>query len=197
MFAIIDLEFTSWKGSLERNWKLKWENREIIQIGAVKFKSFNGQLKYKSILVKPKINKNLSTYIQKLTKINQNNINTQGKDFKNAVEEINFFFNDVEYIFCNGLDKEIFIENFKIHKIKKKKFLSNIFNLKPYLSQKLGIDGKRIISSEMDKFFNFKNISTKHNGLDDAINIFKCLKILNDNDEFDLDKIIFSNKKLL
>ena len=123
MFAIIDLEFTSWKGSLERNWKLKWENREIIQIGAVKFKSFNGQLKYKSILVKPKINKNLSTYIQKLTKINQNNINTQGKDFKNAVEEINFFFNDVEYIFCNGLDKEIFIENFKIHKIKKKKFI--------------------------------------------------------------------------
>ena len=27
MFAIIDLEFTSWKGSLERDWKLSWEKR--------------------------------------------------------------------------------------------------------------------------------------------------------------------------
>ena len=196
MFAIIDLEFTSWKGSFERDWKLGWEKREIIQIGAVKFKSFNGSLRYKSIYVKPKINKKLSLYIQKLTKINQNIINTQGKDFKFAIEEIDFFFKDVKYIFCNGLDKEIFIENFIIHKTNKKKFLSNIFNLKPFLSQKLKIDGEKIISAEMNKFFNFENISTKHNGLDDAINIFKCLKILNDNGEFDLDKIIFSNKKL-
>ena len=177
-------------------WKLSWEKREIIQIGAIKFNSFNGGLRCKSIYIKPKFNKKLSCYIQKLTKINQNIINTQGKDFRLAIEEIAFFFKDVKYIFCNGLDKEIFIENFKIHKINKKKFLSNIFNLKPFLSKKLKIDGEKIISSEMNKFFNFKNISTKHNGLDDAINIFKCLKILNNNDEFDLDKIIFSNKKL-
>ena len=91
MFAIIDLEFTSWKGSFERDWKLSWEKREIIQIGAVKFKSFNGSLRYKNIYVKPKINKKLSLYIQKLTKINQNIINTQGKDFKFAIEEIDFF----------------------------------------------------------------------------------------------------------
>jgi len=195
MFAIIDLEFTSWKGSFERDWKLSWEKREIIQIGAVKFNSFNSNLRYKSIYIKPKFNKKLSFYIQKLTKINQNIINTQGKDFRSAIEEIDFFLRDVKYIFCNGLDKEIFIENFLIHKINKRKFLSNIFNLKPFLSKKLKIDGKKIISSEINKFFNFKNISTKHNGLDDAINIFKCLKILNDNGEFNLDKIIFSNTK--
>jgi len=181
MFAIIDLEFTSWKGSFERDWKLSWEKREIIQIGAIKFNSFDGGLRCKSIYIKPKFNKKLSCYIQKLTKINQNIINTQGKDFRLAIEEITFFFKDVKYIFCNGLDKEIFIENFKIHKINKKKFLSNIFNLKPFLSKKLKVDGEKIISSEMNKFFNFKNISTKHNGLDDAINIFKCLKILNTN----------------
>lgn len=196
MFAIIDLEFTSWKGSLERDWKLSWEKREVIQIGVVKFSSFNGSLRYKNIYIKPKFNKKLSFYIQKLTKINQNIINTQGKDFKSAIEEIDFFFRDVKYIFCNGLDKEIFIENFLFHKIKKKKFLSNIFNLKPFLSKKLKVNGENIISAEMNKFFKFENISTKHNGLDDAINIFKCLKILNDKGEFDLDKIIFLNKKL-
>ncbi len=195
MFAIIDLEFTSWKGSFERDWKLSWEKREIIQIGAVKFNSFNGSLRYKSIYIKPKFNKKLSFYIQNLTKINQNIINTQGKDFKNAIEDIDFFFRDVKYIFCNGLDKEIFIENFIIHKMNKKKFLSNIFNLKPFLSKKLKINGEKIISSEINKFFNFKNISTKHNGLDDAINIFKCLKILNNNGEFNLNKIILTNKK--
>ena len=195
MFAIIDLEFTSWKGSFERDWKLSWEKREIIQIGAVKFNSFNSSLRYKSIYIKPKFNKKLSSYIQKLTKINQNIINSQSQDFRSAIEEIAFFLKDVKYIFCNGLDKEIFIENFLFQKMNKRKFLSNFFNLKPFLSKKLKIDGEKIISSEINEFFNFKNISTKHNGLDDAINIFKCLKILNDNGEFNLDKIIFSNTK--
>jgi inhibitor of KinA sporulation pathway (predicted exonuclease) len=195
MFAIIDLEFTSWKGSLERNWKLSWEKREIIQIGAVKFNSFNGNLKYKSIYIKPKFNKKLSSYIQKLTKISQNTIDSQGKNYKSAIEEIDFFLKDVKYIFCNGLDKEIFIENFEIHKIAKNKFVSNIFNLKPFLSEKLKVDGEAIISSEINKFFNFENISIKHNALDDAINIYKCLKLLDDNGEFNLDKIIFLNKK--
>ena len=126
MFAIIDLEFTSWKGSLERDWKLDWEKREIIQIGVVKFSSFNGSLRYKKVYIRPKFNKKLSFYIQRLTKINQNIINTQGKDFKSAIEEITFFFRDVKYIFCNGLDKEIFVENFIFHKIKKKIFIKNL-----------------------------------------------------------------------
>lgn len=39
MFAIIDLEWTSWKNSLKRNWSLEWEYREIIQIGTIKYKN--------------------------------------------------------------------------------------------------------------------------------------------------------------
>ena len=36
---VFDLEFTSWPGSNERNWSLPNEDREIIQIGAVKIET--------------------------------------------------------------------------------------------------------------------------------------------------------------
>ncbi len=192
MFAIIDLEFTSWKGSLERNWKLEWEKREIIQIGSVKFNSFNGNLKFKNIYIKPKFNKNLSFYIQSLTKISQSTINEHGKDFKFAIQDMNLFFKDVKYIFCNGFDKEVFIENFEMHNLKKKKFLSNIYNIRPYLSKKLKIDEKEIISSELNNFFNFENISIKHNALNDSLNIFKCLKLLKSKNKLNYHEIISS-----
>jgi len=35
-YAILDMEFTSWKGSLERNWSFEWEKREIVNIQTLK-----------------------------------------------------------------------------------------------------------------------------------------------------------------
>ena len=57
MFAIIDLEWTSWKNSIQRNWSFSWEKREIIQIGTIKFNSKN-YVKKKNLIVRPKINQN-------------------------------------------------------------------------------------------------------------------------------------------
>jgi hypothetical protein len=34
--AIIDMEWTAWKGSAARNWSLSYENREIVQIAIIK-----------------------------------------------------------------------------------------------------------------------------------------------------------------
>ena len=35
------MEFTAWKGSLNRNWCYEWEKREIINISAIKFYNLN------------------------------------------------------------------------------------------------------------------------------------------------------------
>ena len=179
-YAIIDLEFTSWKGSLERSWSLPWEKKEIIQIGAIKFNNFE-QFSNKNInlYIKPSINGMLSSYIQKLTGIKQYHINELGIPLVEADIILRRFFNNVKTIYCNGLDKEILINNYKLLKKKEPKFAKNILNIKPLLSSILNTDEKKLISSELHSFFKIKkNNEQKHNALKDCINIFNCLKTI-------------------
>jgi len=180
-YAIIDLEFTSWKGSLERSWSLPWEKKEIIQIGAIKFNNFE-QFSDKNInlYIKPLINRRLSSYIQKLTGIKQYHINELGVPLVEADTILRRFFNNVKKIYCNGLDKEILINNYKLLKRSEPKFVKKIFNIKPLLSSILKTDEKKLISSELHSFFKIKkNNEQKHNALKDCINIFNCLKTIN------------------
>lgn len=179
-YAIIDLEFTAWKGSLERNWKLYWENQEIIQIGAIKFNSFQKfTIKNLNIYIKPNLNKQLSTYIQTLTGISQYQINELGMPIKDADIILKKFFKDVKKIYCNGLDKEILKNNYKLAKIKTPKYIENIYNIRPMLKSLLNVDEKKIISSELHNFFKIKNNNKNaHNGLYDCYNIFNCLKTI-------------------
>ena len=100
MFAIIDLEWTSWKNSIQRNWSFCWEKKEIIQIGAIKFNNKN-YVKKKNLIVRPKINQNLSYYVQKLTGISQFKINTTSTTFEKAIFELNIFYNNIDKIYCN------------------------------------------------------------------------------------------------
>ena len=145
IYAILDLEFTSWKGSLKRNWSLPWEKREIIQIGAIKFNNFtNFAYKNLNLYIKPVINKKLSIYIQKLTGIKQYHINELAIPLDAANLIINFFFKKVEKIYCNGLDKEILINNYKLLKIPIPKFTKNIINIKPFLSYELKEDEEKL-----------------------------------------------------
>ena len=184
-YAIIDLEFTSWKGSLERNWNLPWEKKEIIQIGAIKFNNFE-QFSDKNVnlYIKPSINTKLSSYIQKLTGIKQYHINELGISLEEADIILRKFFNNVKKIYCNGLDNEILINNYRLLKKKEPKFTKKIFNIKPLLSSILNIDEKKLISSELHGFFKIKkNNEQKHNGLKDCINIFNCLKAINNIEE--------------
>ena len=39
--AIIDLEWTAWKGSHERKWSLEFEQKEIVEFGFVSFNNFS------------------------------------------------------------------------------------------------------------------------------------------------------------
>lgn len=173
MFAIIDLEWTSWKNSYERNWSFSWEKREIIQIGTIKCSKKNKVIK-KNIIIKPKFNKNLSLYIQKLTGISQQLINTKGTNLREAILDLNVFFNDVKIIYCNGLDKEIFIENCELYNFVQPNFLKKIINIRPKLSEKLKITENQVISSNLNKNIGLKSLK-KHNALDDCLNILNAI----------------------
>lgn len=174
MFAIIDLEWTSWKGSHERNWSFEWEKREIIQIGTIKFNNLKN-IKTKSILVKPNINKNLSHYIQNLTGINQYTINFNSLTLEKSFLELCIFFTDVDKIFYNGLDKEIILENCKFNNLRKPIFLKKMINLGPKIREKLNSNKEHFTSSHINEKIGFKKLKT-HRALNDCMNILNFIK---------------------
>jgi inhibitor of KinA sporulation pathway (predicted exonuclease) len=175
MLAIIDLEWTSWKNSHKRDWSFSWENREIIQIGTIKFDKTQRLIKKKSIIVEPYLNKNLSLYVQKLTGINQLIINTRSKKLEKALLELNIFYNDVQKIYCNGLDKEVLIENCKIKKILYPKFFKKIVNIRPQISNFLNKKPNEIVSANLNESIGLKPLK-KHEAIDDCINIYNFIK---------------------
>ena len=69
-YTVVDLEWTSWKkiimGNILKRKRKKWQKKEIIQIGAIRFDN-NFKIKDKlNLIIKPNINKKLSRYIVKL-----------------------------------------------------------------------------------------------------------------------------------
>ena len=74
IFAIMDLEWTSWEGAHQRQWSGPGEEMEIVQIGALKIKDDETLTETDSfdVLVTPRINPGLSDYFIQLTAITRN-----------------------------------------------------------------------------------------------------------------------------
>ena len=181
-FAILDTEFTAWKGSLERGWSLNWERREIINMAAIKFNNFsNVNIRSFDILCKTNKVKPLPIYIQKLTKISENKINSLGKTFPIGLKKITRFFSDVKIIYVIGWDKKIIIENCKSHKLINPSFINKVVDIRPVISTFLKKNEKEVISSELSKLKS-NNKFKPHTALYDCFSIFYLIK-KNINDE--------------
>ncbi len=174
-FAILDMEFTAWKGSLDRNWCYEWEKREIINISSIKFNNLNDKkpreldLLCKTFKVNP-----LPIYFQKLTNIKTSNVNNNGVKFKAALLKLDSFFLGVSKILVNGLDKKILIENCGYHNVSPPNFVRKIQNIRPKLSKILKKDEKNIISSSLYKQVG-NNKYKPHTGLYDCYSIYLFL----------------------
>ncbi len=192
-FGIIDLEFSSWKGSQKRNWSLKWEKREVINIGVSKFnKSFLGKIYEKNFFFKPK-NRKLSLYFQNLTSITQSKIERYNHLNEEDLQKVEFFFKDTNYILSNGIDKVILEEDLKDKKINAKKFLfiKKIVNIKPLISNLLNISQDKAISSDLPGLIGIKKkgLLKKHLAIDDVRSIYISLKHLHKKGVFTLNSL--------
>jgi len=85
-FAVIfDLEFTAWEGSLQSRWTRPGEHTEVVQIGAVKLGTADlKEVDSFEMLVRPRINPELSEYFVALTGITNERLRAQGIDFITA-----------------------------------------------------------------------------------------------------------------
>ena len=78
-----DCEYTAWKGSRERKWSEDWEHLEVVQIAAIRInpETFEPIGKALDIIVKPRINSELSDYFINLTSITNEDVEARGVDF--------------------------------------------------------------------------------------------------------------------
>ena len=179
--VVFDLEFTSWPGSNERNWSLPNEDREIIQIGAVKIETTGDMREVDSfqILVRPLKNPILSNYIVNLTEITQEKVEKEGILFPLALSRfINFIGEHPIDILSNGGDEEVIEENCQIHNIPFLSIFKKSTDLKIYFSEVLGISRKNCTSGMLPELFGLNNHEKQHNALGDARSISQALKYL-------------------
>ena len=179
--VVFDLEFTSWPGSNERNWSLPNEDREIIQIGAVKIETTGDMREVDSfqILVRPLKNPILSNYIVNLTAITQEKVEKEGILFPLALSRfINFIGEHPIDILFNGGDKEVIEENCQIHNIPFLSIFKKSTDLKIYFSEVLGISRKNCTSGMLPELFGLNNHEKQHDALGDARSISQALRYL-------------------
>ncbi|SVD30168.1 uncharacterized protein METZ01_LOCUS383022 [marine metagenome] len=179
--VVFDLEFTSWPGSNERNWSLPNEDREIIQIGAVKIETTGDMREVDSfqILVRPLKNPILSDYIVNLTEITQEKVEKEGILFPLALSRfINFIGEHPIDILSNGGDEEVIEENCQIHNIPFLSIFKKSTDLKIYFSEVLGISRKNCTSGMLPELFGLNNHEKQHDALGDARSISQALRYL-------------------
>ena len=179
--VVFDLEFTSWPGSNERNWSLPNEDREIIQIGAVKIETTGDMREVDSfqILVRPLKNPILSDYIVNLTEITQEKVEKEGILFPLALSRfINFIGEHPINILSNGGDEEVIEENCQIHNIPFLSIFKKSTDLKIYFSEVLGISRKNCTSGMLPELFGLNNHEKQHDALGDARSISQALRYL-------------------
>ncbi|RKN03374.1 3'-5' exonuclease [Streptomyces radicis] len=70
-YVVFDLEFTTWRGALERDWSAPGQLREIVQIGALRVSDTHDVLDSYEALVRPLVNQRLSDYFTQLTGITE------------------------------------------------------------------------------------------------------------------------------
>ena len=188
--SIIDLEWTSWKGSKSRNWSLEFEKKDIVEFGIISFEDFNSKKIFKKNF-HFKTKSEITNYFTKLTKITKEYNIKVGKDFDFNFLEINRLLNKSNVILCNGLDKEVIIENFKIRDKKIPFFVKKIKNISIILSNCFNDEKNHVISSDLLEILDLKNnIKYKHRAADDAHAIFLALKYLIKKNKIKLSELI-------
>jgi hypothetical protein len=112
-FALFDLEFTCWEGSVARGWSGPGEAREIVQIGAVRVRWTGSELVEEAafdVLCFPVRNPTLSNYFVRLTGISQSDLESRGIRASRAAGRFSAFVG-AGTAFSFGADADVVAEN--------------------------------------------------------------------------------------
>jgi inhibitor of KinA sporulation pathway (predicted exonuclease) len=179
--VILDTEWTSWPGFMESRWSMPGKYREIVQIGAVKLDARDNFSEIASfeILIKPRINPELSDFFTDLTGITQKEVDMAGVDFPDALSSfVSFVDGDIGMIASFGGDEVIIEENCRLHGIPNPFDPSIFTNIAPLLGRAVGRDELTFMSSDIPKLFDFEPPGQAHRAVDDTRCVAEALRIL-------------------
>ena len=176
--VIFDTEYTCWEGSMERKWSGPNEYREIVQIGGIVVDTETlTETDSFIIFIKPTLNPTLSDYFIKLTGITQATVETEGVDFKTALDRfLAWRKNRPSYSF--GSDERHFTENCELLKLPYPE-LSDFYEVKD-IFKKHGIPADEYQSGIILRAFGKEPIRRGHDALNDARSILDGLRELKD-----------------
>lgn len=177
--VIFDLEYTAWEGSQERDWSEPWEEREIIQIGAVRVKDDAEFTEVDRFLchVTPVKNPTLSDYIIQLTGIDQQTVDDEGFDFADALDVFLEFCDGARVVLCYSGDPYTLAENCQLQGMKQPAW-PHFAELYKVLGRRAGAEYAESVSSTLPELVGLEPIEDAHNAMADSLAIAATLRVL-------------------
>ncbi|HWY62065.1 MAG TPA: 3'-5' exonuclease [Rhizomicrobium sp.] len=175
--TIFDLEFTAWECSMPSHWLRPGEFKEVVQIGAVRLDGANFRILDEfEVLVRPRINGNLSLYFEKLTGISDAMLAQRGVDFADAYDRFADFAGEGP-VCAFGHDDWVLEENIRLYGIKDVKPLGVFHDLRTWFAEQ-GIDPRGLHSCDIGPKLGAPFVGRSHNALDDARSVASAMAIM-------------------
>ncbi len=175
--VVFDLEFTAWEGSLANRWLRPGEYTEVVQIGAARLDANSLDIiETFSALVRPRINREISPYFQKLTGISNERLALEGVDFVEAYARF-LKFADGAPLIAFGRDDLIIESNLRLYGLQDVPSLPSYTNLIPWLVEQ-GIDPRGMHACDVGPYAGIAFEGQKHNALDDARSVARGIAAL-------------------
>lgn len=116
-YIIVDTEYTTWPGALGSGWSMPGQHREIVQLAAIMIDA-GRETASLDILVRPKLNPDLSALFTELTGITQDRVDGVSIAFPEALTRFQEFTQGWSIpIICMQSDGAVMAENCAIHDI--------------------------------------------------------------------------------
>jgi inhibitor of KinA sporulation pathway (predicted exonuclease) len=163
---VFDLEFTAWEGSMASRWLRPGEYTEVIQIGAAKVDAQSLEvLDSLNVLVRPRINSEISPYLEKLTGLSNAMLAEDGVDFVEAYRRF-LAFGGGSPVFAFGRDDVILESNFRLYGLHDFS-LPRYVNIIPWMAQQ-GIDPRGMHACDVGPRAGIPFVGHEHDAHDDA-----------------------------
>jgi len=179
--AVFDLEWTAWEGSQARRWGGPGEEREVVQIGAVRLDAARdfAETACFDVLVVPRINRLLSDYFIELTGITQQAVDSDGMAFADALAAYGAFLGaDTEAVYSFGGDQNVLEHNCRLNHIPFPFSGDLFFDAMVPLARVLGRPPCSFISSDLPALVGFPPPGAAHQALGDARCIAEAFRVL-------------------
>lgn len=176
-FAIIDVEYTSWEGAMQRNWSGANEHREAVQIYICGLTENLEVAWHKEYYTRPILNPLLSDYFTKLTGIRQETVDVFGLSLQSILLSLRELTSYGPMFSWGDGDEGSLRDSCKIQELEYDAFLPSIRDIRP-LFQECGIDTSKYQSGTVHKAVGLSLTGKQHNSQHDVNSMVESLRML-------------------